>query len=163
MGCQFMWFQIGTSGLQVGDMVLQKVSPWKCIIRFNKRSNLGPKYIRHFRLLARVGLVVYLLDLPEELSQIHSMFHVSQQRKILVEDSVVVPLEDIHVDDCMNYIKRPMVFLDRKKKTLRNKVVELVKVQWQHHKSLEWTWEPEDEMREHYPELFDAADFEDEV
>ena len=49
-------------------------------------------------------------------------------------------------------------------KTLRNKVVKLVKVQWQHHKGSEWTSEPEEELREHYSELFpDATEFEDEV
>ena len=69
---------------------------------------------------------------------------------------------DIQVDNRINYIKRLVVILDRKTKTLRNKVVELVKVQWQH-SGLEWTWELEDEMREHYPELYGAADFEDEV
>ena len=83
----------------------------------------------------------------------------------MVDDSVVVPLEDIQVDDSLNFIERPIAILDRKTKTLRNKEVELVKVQWQHRKGSEWTWEPEDEMREHYPELFSAAAtvFEDEV
>ena len=58
-----------------------------------------------------------------------------------------------------------MAILDRKSKDLRNKRVELVKVQWQHRKGSEWTWEPVSEMMEHYPELFQdrAADFEDEV
>ena len=42
-----------------------------------------------------------------------------------------------------------MAILDRKSRDLRNKRVELVKVQWQHRKGSEWTWEPEDEMREH--------------
>nr|KAJ0204071.1 hypothetical protein LSAT_V11C500265800 [Lactuca sativa] len=79
--------------------------------------------------LARVGRVAYHLDLPEELSQIHRTFHVSQLRKCLVDDSTVVPLEDIQVDDRLNYIKRPVAILDQKTKTLRNKVVELVKVQ----------------------------------
>ena len=55
------------------------------------------------------------------------------------------------------------MILDRKTKTLCNKVVNLVKVQWQHQKGSEWTWEPEDEMREDFPELFAAEDFEDEV
>ena len=59
----------------------------------------------------------------------------------------MVLLEDIQVDDGLNYIERPMVILDRKMKTLRNKVVELVKVQWQQHKDSKWMWEPEDEMR----------------
>ena len=58
-----------------------------------------------------------------------------------------------------------MAILDRKSRDLRNKRVELVKVQWQHRKGSEWTWEPEDEMREHYPELFRdrAADFKDKI
>ena len=83
----------------------------------------------------------------------------------MVDDSVVVPLEDIQVDDSLNYIERPVAILDRKTKALRNKKVELVKVQWQHLKGSEWTWEPKDEMREHYPKLFLAAttDFKDKV
>ena len=77
----------------------------------------------------------------------------------------MVPLEDIQVDDILNYIERPVAILDRKSKDLRNKRVELVKVQWQHRKGSEWTWEPEDEMREHYPKLFldQATYFEEEV
>ena len=69
------------------------------------------------------------------------------------------------MDESLNYIERPISILDRKMKALRNKEVKLVKVQWQHRKGSEWTWEPEDEMREHCPELFSAAttDFEDEV
>ena len=64
----------------------------------------------------------------------------------------------------MKYIERPVAILNRKTKDLRNKRIELVKVQWQHRKGSEWTREPENEMREHYPKLFpDTADFEDEV
>ena len=80
---------------QVGDMVLLKVSPWKGVIRFRKRGKLGPRFIGPFRVLARVGQVAYRLDLPEELSQIHNTFHVSQLRKCLVDEAAVVPLEDI--------------------------------------------------------------------
>ena len=113
---------------QVGDMVLLKVSPWKGVIRFRKRGKLGPRFIGPFRVVARVGKVAYRLDLPAELSQIHNTFHVSQLRKCLVDDSAVVPLEDIQVDDSLNYIERPAAILDRKSKDLRNKRVELVKV-----------------------------------
>ena len=150
---------------QVGDMVLLKVSPWKGVIRFRKRGKLGPRFIVPFRVVARVGKVAYRLDLPAELNQIHNTFHVSQLRKCLVDDYAVVPLEDIQFDDSLNYIERPVAILDRKSKDFKNKKVELVKVQWQHRKGSEWTWEPVDEMMEHYPELFQdrAADFEDEV
>ena len=75
----------------------------------------------------------------------------------------MIPLEDIQVDDLLNYIKRLVAILDRRVETLRNKVANLVKVQWQHWKGSEWTWEPESEMREHSPNLFFEADFKGEV
>ena len=76
-------------------MVLLKVSPWKGVVRFKKHGKLGPKYIGSFRVLARVDQVAYRMDLPAELSQIHNTFHVSQLQKCSVDDSAVVPLEDI--------------------------------------------------------------------
>ena len=73
-------------------------------------------------------------------------------------------MEDILVDDLLNYIERHVSILYRKTKALRNKEVELVKVKWQHRKGSEWTWDPEDEMRDHYTELFQttSADFKEE-
>ena len=50
-------------------------------------------------------------------------------------------------------IEFPLI-LERKTKSLRNKEIGLVKVQWQHHQESEWTWEPEAEMRSNHPELF---------
>ena len=103
------------------------------------------------------------LDLSEELSQIHNTFHVSQLRKCVTDEAVLILLDDIQVDESLNYIERPIEFLDRKTKVLRNKEVKLVNVQWQHHSGSEWTWEPEDEIQEHYPGLFVSTEFEDEV
>ena len=44
------------------------------------------------------------------------------------DESIVVPLNDIYVDDCRYYIDRKVVILDRKSKAFRNKVVLLVKL-----------------------------------
>ncbi|KAJ9555579.1 hypothetical protein OSB04_010193 [Centaurea solstitialis] len=139
---------------QVGDRVLLTVSPWKGVIRFRKRGKLGPRYIGPFTILARVGKVAYRLELPAVLGQIHNTFHVSQLRKCLADEATHIPLDDIQVDENLNYVERPVAVLDRKVRRLRNKEIEIVKVQWQHRKGSEWTWEPEAEMREHYPELF---------
>ncbi|KAJ9565504.1 hypothetical protein OSB04_001470 [Centaurea solstitialis] len=133
----------------VGDKVLLKVSPWKGVIRF--RKFIGP-----FEIVARVGRVAYRLELPPELSQIHDTFHVSQLRKCLADESAFVSLEDIEVDEWLNYAEKPIAVLERKTKTLRNKEVGIVKVQWEHRKGSEWTWEPEEEMRRNQPELFQA-------
>ncbi|KAJ9556692.1 hypothetical protein OSB04_011306 [Centaurea solstitialis] len=96
---------------QVEDRVLLKVSPWKGVIRFRKRGKLGPRYIGPFTILARVGKVAYRLELPAVLGQIHSMFHVSQLRKCLADETAHIPLDDIQVDESLNYVERPVAVL----------------------------------------------------
>lgn len=78
--------------------------------------------------MARVGRVAYHFDLPKELSYIHNTFLVSQLRKCVTKESLVVRLDDIYVDFRLNYIERWAVILDTKKKTLRNVMLPLVKV-----------------------------------
>ncbi|KAD7478106.1 hypothetical protein E3N88_01242 [Mikania micrantha] len=139
---------------EVGDQVLLKVSPWKGVIRFRKRGKLSPRFIGPFRIMARVGKVAYRLDLPDELSGIHPTFHVSHLRKCLADDVAYVPLNDIEVDERLNYIEEPVAIVDTKEKQLRNKTIRQVKVQWKHRKGSEATWETEDEMKRLYPYLF---------
>ena len=62
----------------------------------------------------------------------------------------------------MNYIERPVAIIDKKTKVLQTNEVKLVKVEWNHCRGFEYTWEPEDEMRDHYPDLCGPVDFEDE-
>ena len=118
------------------DLLLLKVLPSKGVIRFRKRGELGLRYIGTSQGIARVGKVIYRLDLPEELSQIHNTFHVSQLRKCITNESTSVPFEDIHVDKLLNYVENPVVILDKKTKSLCKKVICLVKVQWQHRKRI---------------------------
>ncbi|KAD3336153.1 hypothetical protein E3N88_31672 [Mikania micrantha] len=141
---------------EVGDQVLLKVSPWKGVIRFRKRGKLSPRFIGPFRIMARVGKVAYRLDLPDELSGIHPTFHVSHLRKCLADDVAYVPLNDIEVDERLNYIEEPVAIVDTKEKQLRNKMIRQVKVQWKHRKGSEATWETEDEMKRLYPHLFET-------
>ncbi|KAI3805573.1 hypothetical protein L1987_28084 [Smallanthus sonchifolius] len=140
---------------QVGDYVLLKLSPWKGIIRFRKRGKLSPRFIGPFKILSRVGKVAYRLELPEELSGIHSTLHVSHLRKCLADETSHVPLNDIEVDERLNYVEKPVAILDWKENRLRNKVIKQVKVQWQHRKGSKATWETEEEMRQSYPYLFE--------
>ncbi|GKF29418.1 hypothetical protein Tco_0095760, partial [Tanacetum coccineum] len=80
---------------EVGDMVLLKVSPWTGAVHFGKLRKLSPRYIRPFKILARVGPVAYTLELPEELKGIHSTFHVLNLKKCLAKGDIVVLMDEI--------------------------------------------------------------------
>ncbi|GJS74775.1 putative reverse transcriptase domain, ribonuclease H-like domain, aspartic peptidase domain protein [Tanacetum coccineum] len=81
---------------QVGDMVMLKVSPWKGVICFGKRGKLSPRYIGPFKIIERIGPVTYKLELPDKLSGIHSTLHVSNLKKCLADENLVIPLEEIY-------------------------------------------------------------------
>ncbi|KAL5578280.1 hypothetical protein UlMin_019979 [Ulmus minor] len=139
---------------QVGDSVFLKVAPMKGVMRFGKKGKLSPRFIGPFEILERIGKVAYKLALPPELSSVHNVFHVSMLKKYVSDPSHVLEHEPIQVNEDLTYEEKPVQILDRKDKTLRNKVIPLVKVLWRNHKIEEATWEREDDMRNSYPELF---------
>nr|GEV07784.1 putative reverse transcriptase domain-containing protein [Tanacetum cinerariifolium] len=101
---------------EVCDMVPLKVSPWKGVVRFGKCEKLSPRYIGPFEILARVGPVPYTLVLPEEMKGIHSTFHVSNRKKCLAEGDVVIPMDEIQLDDKLHTIEEPVEIVDREVK-----------------------------------------------
>ncbi|GKD42130.1 putative reverse transcriptase domain-containing protein [Tanacetum coccineum] len=84
---------------QVGDKVMLKVSPWKGVVRFGKQGKLNPRYVGPFKVIDRVRTVAYQLELPQQLSRVHNTFHVSNLKKCLYDESLVIPLEELRVDD----------------------------------------------------------------
>ncbi|GJS75251.1 putative reverse transcriptase domain-containing protein [Tanacetum coccineum] len=81
---------------QVGDKVMLKVSPWKGVIRFGKRGKLNPRYIGPFKIIAKVGTVIYRLELPEKLSRVHSTFHVLKLKKCIANEPLDEPIVKVH-------------------------------------------------------------------
>ncbi|GKF27388.1 hypothetical protein Tco_0083282, partial [Tanacetum coccineum] len=67
---------------EVRDKVMLKVAPWKGVMRFGKHGKLNPRYIGPFRIIERIGPVAYRLDLPQELSRVHNVFHICNQRSV---------------------------------------------------------------------------------
>nr|GEW02337.1 putative reverse transcriptase domain-containing protein [Tanacetum cinerariifolium] len=67
-------------------------------LRFGKREKLNPKYVGPFKVLEKVGSVAYELELLEELSRVHNMFHVSNLKKCYADEPLAVPLDGLHVD-----------------------------------------------------------------
>ncbi|GJV97817.1 putative reverse transcriptase domain-containing protein [Tanacetum coccineum] len=113
---------------QVGDRVMLKISPRKGVIRFGKRGKLNPWYIGPFKILKRIGLVAYKLELPEELSNVHNTFHVSNLKKCLSDESLVIPMKELRLDDKLNFVEEPVEIMDREVKQLKQSHIPIVKV-----------------------------------
>ncbi|GJT60285.1 putative reverse transcriptase domain-containing protein [Tanacetum coccineum] len=141
---------------QVGDMVLLKVSPWKGVIRFGKRGKLSPRYIGPFKIIERIGPVAYKLELPDKLRGIHNTFHVSNLKKCLADENLVIPLEEIQLDDKLHFIEEPVEIMDREVKQLKQSRIPIVKVRWNSRRGPEYTWEREDFFKRNYPHLFSS-------
>nr|GEY06481.1 putative reverse transcriptase domain-containing protein [Tanacetum cinerariifolium] len=139
---------------QVGDRVMLKVSHWKEVICFGKRGKLNRRYIGPFKVLAQVGDVAYRIELPQQLSKVHSTFHVSNIKKCLSDEPLAILFDEIHIDDKLYFVKEPMEIMDRKVKRLKQRRIPIIKVRWNSMRGLEFTWEREDQFKKKYPHLF---------
>nr|GEV60914.1 hypothetical protein [Tanacetum cinerariifolium] len=113
---------------QVGDRVMLKVSPWKGVVRFGKRGKLNLRYIRPFKVLAKVGTVTYRLKLPQQLSRVHNMFHVSNLKKCLSDEPLAISLDELYIDDKLCFVEELVEIMDQKVKRLKQSCIPIIKV-----------------------------------
>jgi hypothetical protein len=106
-----------------------------------------------------VGEVAYRLDLLEQLSDVHDLFHISQlKRGFNHHDKEPLPMDGLDVKEDFTITKRPIRILDTMTRVTRNRTFTMCKVQWSHHVEDEATWEREEELRAEYPHLFDPSE-----
>ncbi|GJT39614.1 putative reverse transcriptase domain-containing protein [Tanacetum coccineum] len=100
----------------------------RSVIRFGKRGKLNPRYIGPFKILERIGPVAYKLELLEELSNVHSIFHISNLKKCLSDESLVIPMKEFRLDDKLNFVEEPVEIMDREVKQLKQSRIPIIKL-----------------------------------
>jgi len=101
------------------DKVFLKISPTRGVIRFGSQGKLSPRFIEPFEVLERLREVAYRLALPPSLDGMHDVFHVSQLRRYVRDDSHVLNHTGLELRPNLSYTKRLMTILDRTTKELK--------------------------------------------
>jgi hypothetical protein len=123
----------------------------KGVNRFGVKGKLAPRYIGPFPILEQCELVAYQLQLPETLSVVHNVFHVSQLKKCLRVPDRTIDVEDVVLEPDLTYSEHPIRVLDQKDKINRKRTLKFYKVQWNQHTEDEATWETQDFLEKNFP------------
>jgi hypothetical protein len=139
---------------KVGEHVLLKVKPNKISLKMGSCTKLAGRFSGPFEILDRIGPVTYMFALSASMN-VHNVFHVSLLKKYVHDPNNVIDWHLIQVE-IEGYFQVQLVqILDKKVKMLRNRVIELVKVEWTCYVPEDATWEHEDSMQAEYPQIFE--------
>ncbi|GJS73762.1 retrovirus-related pol polyprotein from transposon TNT 1-94 [Tanacetum coccineum] len=84
-------------------------------------------------------------------------FNVCNLKKCLSDEALIIPLEEIQLNDKLNFVEEPVEIMDREVKKLKQSRIPIVKVRWNARRGPEFTWECEDQFKNKYPHLFSNA------
>nr|GEZ68641.1 reverse transcriptase domain-containing protein [Tanacetum cinerariifolium] len=94
------------------------------------------------------------LELPQQLSRVYSTFHVSNLKKCLSDEPLVISLDELHIEDKLCFVEEPVEIMDREIKQLRKSRIPIIKVRWNSKRGPEFTWEREDQFKQKYHHFF---------
>ncbi|GJR62407.1 putative reverse transcriptase domain-containing protein [Tanacetum coccineum] len=90
----------------------------------------------------------------EQLSRVHSTFHVSNLKKCLSDKTLAIPLDEIQIDEKLHFIEELVEIMEREVKRLKQSRIPIVKVWWNSRRGPDFTWEREDQFQKKYRHLF---------
>jgi len=64
-----------------------------------KCQKLTTPFVGPFEIVEKIGAVAYRIALPPSLSNLHDVFHVSQLRKYVYDESHVIQVDELEVKD----------------------------------------------------------------
>jgi hypothetical protein len=103
------------------------------------KGKLAPRYVGPFKVIARRGEVAYQLELPENLSGVHDVFHVSQLKKYLHVPKEQIPLDELTVKEDLTYDEFPVKIIESIERVTKSRVIKMCKVQGNRYSEAEAT------------------------
>ncbi|GKC12207.1 putative reverse transcriptase domain-containing protein [Tanacetum coccineum] len=141
------WAKVGNAQLTGPELIHETTEK---IVQIKQRIQAARDRQKSYAdVLAKVGTVAYRIKLPQQLSKVHSMFHVSNLKKCLSDE----PLDEIHIDDKLHFVEEPVEIMDREVKRLKKSRIPIIKVRWNFRRGPEFTWEREDQFQKKYMHL----------
>ncbi|XP_052481236.1 uncharacterized protein LOC128035509 [Gossypium raimondii] len=92
----------------VEGFVFLKVSPWKKVLRFDRKGRLSLRLIGSYQILKRMRPVAYQLKLLTKLDRIYDLFHISMLRRYQSNPYHIVSVEEINFRPDLMYEKEPV-------------------------------------------------------
>lgn len=89
-------------------------------MRFCKKGKLSTWYIGPYLLTNRIENIACDLELPQDLTTVHSMFHIYMQ-KCMGDPSLIMPTENIGIKNSLSYKEIAVKSLDCQVRRLRTK------------------------------------------
>ncbi|GJW66435.1 putative reverse transcriptase domain-containing protein [Tanacetum coccineum] len=68
-------------------------------------------------------------------------------KKCLVDEPLAILLDEIKIDDKLNFTEEPVEIMDQEVKRIKQSRIPIVKVRWNSRRGPEFTWEREDQMK----------------
>nr|GEX14359.1 hypothetical protein [Tanacetum cinerariifolium] len=123
---ELCWTEVSDSQL-IGPEIIHETT--EKIIQIRSRMQvIRGRQKSYADMVAKVGPVAYRLKLPQELGGIHNTFHFSNMKKFLSDESLVIPLEEIQVDDKLHFIKELVEIIGQEIKQLKRSHIAIIKV-----------------------------------
>jgi hypothetical protein len=98
------------------------------LCHFMIRSKLAPRYIGPFKILEQRGEVGYQLEIPQQLLDVHDVFHILELRKCLRVLEEYMPLKELTVGEDLTYQEYPVKISDTSEKVTQNNHYKMCKV-----------------------------------
>jgi hypothetical protein len=139
---------------EVGNYVYLNVSLTKGIQRFGVKGKLAPHYIGPYEVTEKFGTVAYRIRLPNRLSAVHDVFHVSQLKKCeQIPWAQIIEEINLEIESDLSLAEYPMRVLDHKERQSRRQKAKMYKIQWSHHTKEEAIRETEQFLNTKYPDF----------